>query len=263
MKRVISLLLCVVIAMVMCVAFTGCDMIDEMRAAHGILSEDRLTVNLNDKTYYRLPVDKEFFCTTSFGRNYCEGIDVTDKDVPLLLKSDFSYIAQYDMATDIINVRFTEGFDPTVYEMYFDYYYCNEEDYERLLKAYNENEIDSIGIGREYQDETYAVCLTLDVMNEDFTNEIMGYLNDGSKMSAQLFEEIYNKQDYMQSLADCLYKCDKDGVLAECLNYLNIVKDKNGNAYLKDYNTEKAVKLSEKSSVQLDDWYFTDYIGYW
>ena len=263
MKRSVSLLLCIVLALLMCVAFAGCDFIDEMRADHGILSEDKSTINLNSKIYRRLPNDKEFFFKSYFGYYGGERVDVTDSDVPVLLKDDFSYVADYDITSDIIRLRLTEGIDPLVYEMSFDYYYCSEEDYEKYLKAYNENELDSMGIGREYMIANYGVSLTLDVMNEDFTNEIMGYLEDDSKMTSELFEELYNSQDYMRYLSDCIYKCDKDGILAQGLGDLSILKDNKGDAYLMNYTTEKAVKLSEKVSVQLDDMYFDQYLSYY
>ncbi len=115
MKKSLRLLALITAVMLLCLSFTGCSALDDMRARHGIFADDG-SIHVNGEKYLRLP-DNAYFSPIddSFSAIY-----VTGKDVPVLLASfsdNVHYI--YDSGDIIENDSGTQ-------------FYCREKLYASL-----------------------------------------------------------------------------------------------------------------------------------
>lgn len=79
MKKILRLALITVLVLSLCLCLTGCNMIKEMRAAHGILQEDG-AILLGGEEYIELPISQTL--APRFAEDYAY---VTAADVPVLL----------------------------------------------------------------------------------------------------------------------------------------------------------------------------------
>lgn len=262
MKRTFKIIaLCLALA-AFAAFFAGCDMIDEMRAQHALLSEDKETIRYNGNTYKKLPDGAEIYCGSSYGDIY-GNIAVTDEDVPVLLSNAMCHSSDYDIGNDIFSLYFMhyavgENLFNGSYALDYDdvSYYCNEKDYDKYVEAIENNAMEFIGI--EYQvNEEYDWYYTLEALSEETSKEILTHIQNPEKMSEDTYSDIYYGSEYHDSVQGYLYKCDSEGIVAQCLDNYSIARDEQGNVYLADNVTEKAVKLSDKASEECDnDKYF-------
>lgn len=252
MKRTIKIIALCLCVFTLTALFAGCDYLDDMKANHAILSEDMKTISFRGETYILLPEEGSFYKEQSYA--YYD-VDVTDEDVPVLLKDTFCYNATYYEKNDIFCVWINEDFDATVYSETFEKYFCNEKDYEKYVKALEENELDRIGFSYEVTDENYNWYYSLDVASEEVSKEILDRIKSPEAMTSEIYNEaVYDKNPiYLQCN---LYKCDSEGILAEILNGYDIVRSSYGKAYLVNYDSERAVELSETVNNALEDKYF-------
>ncbi len=273
MKRTIKITALCLSIVALTALFAGCDYLDEMKANHAVLSEDKSTISFKGETYKRLPETANLYSSYDYNNH---SVTVTDSNVPVLLKNIYGYYTEYREEKDIFYVVFNSYND--MFNAYFDSnaevysslintvenYYCNEKDFDKYVNAIENSVLDHIGF--EYQVEDivdgyyYNYYYTLDVANSEVSSEILGYITNPEKMSSELFDEM--TEDYsLECLMNMMYKCDADGVLAEILDGYDIQRDSKGNAYLFNYTAEKAVKLSGTVSAELKDIYFYgDYI---
>ncbi len=127
MKKIIkitTLLLCLAL---LGVFLSGCSFIDELRNSHAILSDDKSTITFQGKTYKKLPKsDKELYCTYNFYADYYgDEVNITDEDVPVLLKEFYSHTGSYDFSKDIFCIY---HIDVDLINADENRYYCNEAD---------------------------------------------------------------------------------------------------------------------------------------
>lgn len=260
MKKTIKIIALCLSLVALTALFAGCDALDEMQANHAILSEDKESISFRGDTYKRLPEGANFYYTYKF----TEDIDVTDDDVPVLLSDAYCYYSEYDNTKDLFRVNLvaetTEDFFVSSYSSVVEsVYYCNEKDYDKYVTAIEENNPDHIGFEYEVEDEIenegFYYYYTLEVASKEVSDEILGHITNPEKMTDELFDE--KAEDYsLECLMCSMYKCDADGVLAEILDGYDIQRDSEGNAYLMNYITEKAVRLSDKTAEALKDVYF-------
>ncbi|MBR3988886.1 MAG: hypothetical protein IKK10_06230 [Clostridia bacterium] len=275
MKKSIKIIaLCLTVA-AFALLFTGCDYLDQMRANHAILSEDRETISFRGETYRKLPTHESIYVSSSYGYEY-DNISVTDADVPVLLSETQRYSSEYDKAKDIFSINIWVAADngsfTTEYISSSDnmLYYCNEKDYDKYVKALSSNELNCAGIEFEVV-EADGWYYTLEVLSEDFTKEIFEHLSNPENMSENVYEELFIRNEYCDTLQSGIYKCDENALVAAYLNNITIARDSESKAYLVDYTTEKAVELSDKASKELKDEHFygswsdtaydTEYVG--
>lgn len=265
MKRTVKIIaLCLALSAFVAL-FTGCDMIDEMRANHARLSDDRETIRYNGTTYKKLPNGAEIYCRSSYGDTY-GNIAVTDSDVPVLLSNAMCHSSDYDKAHDIFSVYVMTAVDKTgiIHSYISSYddpaYYCNEKDYDKYVEAIEKNTLDFIGIEYEVNykvDEEYESYYTLDVLSEETSKEILGHIQNPEKMTEDIYGNIIYGPEYHEEIMGYVNKCDNEGLLAQSLDNFQILRDNLGNVFLVDHNTEKAVELTDKASGECNsDKYF-------
>lgn len=251
--KIISLCLCVV---ALTALFAGCAALDDMKANHAILSEDKETISFNGKTYKALPDESNFYCSYTYHHN--NSVTVTDSDVPVLLKDMMGYTTQYDESKDMFCVYIdtaVEGYSYLYYAFTAPVYYCNEKDYDKFIESIESGVLDRVGFEYETCDEDYNYYYVLDVASKEVSDEILGHITKPEKMTDTAFDEIIN--DYSaECLMSSMFKCDADGILAEYLDGYDIYRNDRGDAYLINFTTEKAVKLTDKTTAALKDVYF-------
>lgn len=258
MKLVKIMALCLLVA-AFGMIFTGCDMLDEMRANQALLSEDKETLTFRGETYKRLPDDAGIYVSSSYNEKF-GNIMVTDEDVPVLLSTSFYYTSDYDAQRDIFSV-FTEDnliVDEALqsYYSYAYFYYCNLKDYDKYVAAIKNNALDYIGI--EYSVSTEEDWYyTLDTLSKEASDEIMDYIKNSEKMTYETYKEIsYKFFEYNDTLQGSLYKCDADGLTAQCLDDFGVTKTDKGDIYLTNFSSEKSVKLSDETAKEFKDVHF-------
>lgn len=117
--RIVALTLAVA---VICFSFTGCEALDRAREEHGIWVNNKREIDLNGTRYIKLPYCK-YLDLISIYYEYSY-IQVTDPDVPVLLKSIFG--EYFDISSDKIFI-------------YGDsYYYCRSDHHEDIARQINE-----------------------------------------------------------------------------------------------------------------------------
>ncbi len=262
-KKIKLIALCLAV-LAFAALFTGCDYLDELKANHAILSEDKETISFRGETYKKLPDGENLYISQIYTDNFND-ISITDADVPVLLSTTLSHSCTYDSIKDIFSVYINVSEPVKNSEDLFLYYtlstvveakyYCNEKDYDMYTKAIKNNTLDFIGVEYEIINND-GWFYTLEALSEDFSKEIFTHIQNSEQMTEDAYEEVMYRAEYSESLQSGLYKCDADGVVAQYLNNITIERIPDGNSYLVDYNTEKAVKLSEKSCAELKDEYF-------
>lgn len=265
MKKSVKIIALCLSLMLLTVFFTGCDFIDELRANHAILSDDKEKISFDGKTYRKLPETADLYCSNYYSEKF-DDIMLTDDDVPVLLAEGESYTFDYDSTRDIFTVYMptdksaVQGSLFVSYVNAIDYengvYYCNEKDYARYSEAIKNNKMDRIGFEYEKCDAYYNYYLVLDVAPEVLSNEIMYYVENPDKMDSELFRKIEDNYMIAKCLMSSLYKCDAEGLIADNLYSTDICKDKDGNAYFLNYDIYKAVKLSDEATSELKSVYF-------
>lgn len=266
MKKTIKIIALCLSIVALTALFAGCDYLDDMKANHAIISEDKETISFNGETYKRLPDGATFYCTYNYGFFDSEVV-VTDGDVPVLLSDTFCYYSEYDNVKDIFLVYIDAGTtEDSFYSTYYvgdGVYYCNEKDYDKYIKAIEEGVLDRIGFEYEIGTEDYYYYYTLEVASKEVSDEILGYITNPEKMTSEVFDDKVSKDYNMEYLQDYPYKCDSEGLLAEQFDNYDIARDSEGNAYLINYLTEKAVKLSDDTAKELkDEYFYGDYQDY-
>lgn len=261
MKKIIkitTLLLCLAL---LGVFLSGCSYIDELRNSHAILSDDKSTITFQGKTYKKLPKsDKELYCTYNFfGGYYGDEVNITDEDVPVLLKEFFSHTGSYDLSKDIFCIF---NIDVDFINANENKYYCNEADYDRYVEALKNDELDYIGFEYETWDLNSEYHFILETANSVLNEEIMGFVKNPEKMTKETYDKYFEESDTVnfESLQGMLFKCDETASVVEPLSGYDIVRPYEGNkAYLINYENETAAELSEKATTALKQEYFYGY----
>ncbi len=253
--KITSLVLCLAL---LGVFLSGCSFIDELRQSHAILSDDKSTITFQGKTYKKLPkTDKELYCTYNFfGSYYSEEVNITDADVPVLLKEFYAHSGSYDISKDVfcifnIDVDFINGNENR--------YYCCDADYERYVNALKCDELDYIGFEYETWDINADYHYILETANSVLNKEIMGYVENPETMTKEVFNKYFEESDNVtfECLQGQLFKCDESASVVEPLSGFDIVKPYEGNkAYFINYDNETAAELSEKAVIALKKEYF-------
>lgn len=256
MKKTIKIIALCLSILALTALFTGCDALDEAKNNHALLSDDKKTISFRGETYKLLPEEGSFYAESNYPY---QNVHVTDEDVPVLLKDMCSYASDYYERKDIFSVWINEDFDVTHYSETFERYYCNEKDFDKYIKALEENELDHIGFEYEGTDKNYAWFYTLDIASEDVSKEILSHIKNPEAMTNELYSDVTNGFDSYCLLSN-LYTCDSEGILADVLAGFDIFKDGDGKAYLVNYDTERAVELSDTVADSLkDEYFFGDY----
>lgn len=273
MKKFIKIIALCLSILALTAFFAGCDMLDEMKANHAILSDDRETISFRGETYKKLPEGASLYYTSHYSGAF-DDVAVTDEGIPVLLSDSYCHTSQYDKARDIFIVSiwdeseyFNNGFFYSdVYSV--DYsdgtFFCNEKDYNKYIEVIDKNTLDFIGIEYEVYEEN-SWYYKLAVLSEETSKEILGLVQEPKKMSEDLYSDIIYGTGYYDEIMGYISKCDYKGLLAQSLDNFIILRDEQGNVFLADHNTEKAAKLSEKSSAELnnDKYFYGDMTNYY
>lgn len=258
--KIIALCLCVIAFTAL---FAGCDALDDMKAKHAILSEDKSTISFGENTYKKLPEGTEYYLSNvySFTSDNENEICITDSDVPVLLSKGNCYSAFYSKFSDMICLYLGDAhMDYFVYSYHYwgdseGTFYCNEKDYDKYLAAAEESVLDRIGFEYEVKIDYNTWRYTLDVGAESLSKEIIGHIENPDTMSKELFAEI-NENLGTECLQCAPYLCDSEGIIIEPLGQYDVLKDINGKAYLVDYASETASELSAESTKELKNEYY-------
>ncbi len=264
MKRTVKIIALCLALMAFTALFAGCDALDEMKANHAILSDDRETLSFNGEIYKKLPEGANLYYSSYYG-NAFNRITVTNEDVPVLLSNTYCHSSQYDATRDIFRVYIFEEPEHYSKDFFYSYvyttdeadkvFYCNEKDYDRYVNVIESGVMDHIGFEYETETEYFYYYYKLDIASQEASNEILGYIKNPEKLTSKVHEEI--AENYDSECLQCnLYKCDSEGLLAEPLDGYDILRYPEGDAYLVNYLTETAVKLSDKTAEALEDKYF-------
>ena len=252
--KIIALCLCLALFGVL---FAGCDMLDELKANQAFLSDDKSTITYNGNTYKKLPNDA--FLYLNFGYYHGNEINITDNDVPVLLSNSYKYYSQYEQTKDIFIIY--PGYESLYIPFSSNYaygeceYYCNEKDYDKYISAIEKNELNYIGFEYDIEYEDYNFYTTLEAGTKELSDEILAHIANPEKMSNELYLQVEADYDF-DCLMYCMYKCDSEGLIAETLDGYDVKRNSDGDAYLMDHESQKAVKLSDKTTSQLKDVYF-------
>ncbi len=261
MKKTIRIIAVCLSLIAISALVTGCDALDEMKANHAILSEDREALSFRGETYKKLPEGEEFYVGATYGESF-DDISVTDADVPVLLSSANHHYCDYDKANDIFAVDiyaplYSDGFS-TSYISDVTTYYCNEKDYDKYMKALENDGLDYIGVEYEVIDND-GWYYTVEAFSKEFSEELLDYIKNPDKMSEEVFSGISYSFEFYDTFSSGLYKCDSEALIAQYLDSYSIARDSNGNCYFVDHYGERAVKLSEKFTKEIKDEYFYGY----
>lgn len=252
MKKIIKILAAVAILSILCMLFTGCDMLDEMKENHAIMSEDMQTVTFRGETYLRLPEGTPPYVSANY-----DVVNITKADVPVLLSEDFGYHTDYDPLRGLLKVKSPTDYDydDPVKVDYYGYlnegqeyiYFCREDNYEKYLDILENKEADRIGF---YDwDETYYTA----VLSSTTSKEIIDYMTTYTDMTAEIYEEATAKE---YGIVIDLYRCDKEILLREDLfNYaLSITEERE--VYFVNHTVGTAVKLSAEAAEEITAEYY-------
>ena len=254
--KIIALSLCLA---VFGVFLGGCSYIDEMRADHAILSDDKTTITFRGDTYKLLPkTDKELYIAYNFENIYFYDapVYVTESDVPVLLKEFFHLSGSYDQNNDAFCLY---DLDIDVINLDNNKYYCNERDYDRYVEALECDSLDYIGFEFETWDIDTDYHLMLEPTTRELSDEIINFVKNPDKMTKELYDKINSDYNY-ESLYCNLFKCDETASVVECLEGFDIWRNtKDGTAYILNYDSETAAQLSDEAVTALKDEYFTGY----
>ncbi|MBQ7809498.1 MAG: hypothetical protein IJ346_00855 [Clostridia bacterium] len=252
MKKLLSIITALALIISLCVTFSGCDMIDDMREKHAIISEDKNAVVYKGKTFLRLPEGVPYF----FNDAESNIINITDYDVPVLLSEDLCYTGHYDPLGDIIAVARLETLAPALshnlsvfsYDTSVEYisninysYFTQKENYETYatLKA---EDADRIGFFHSEKDFNTAM------LSSSSSEEIFNLIEDTENWS----EELFDKVSYNVTNSICpLYRCNKELTLRGTIDDLEFYLTDTDEAYLANYYTACAVKLSDQTAKEI------------
>ncbi len=252
MKRIIKVLTVVAIISVFCMIFTGCDMLDEMKANHAVMSDDMSKISLRGETYLRLPDGTPPFVSPNY-----EVVFTTKADVPVLLSEDFGYLTDYDPLRGLLKVESPTdyNYDGPVIIDYYGYmssgqeylYFCKEDLYDKYADIIENKEADRIGF-YDYGETYYT-----EVLSSETSKEILNLLTSLNGMTNETYEEAMSKE------CDCiyeLYRCDKEILLRETLyNYALSITDKR-EVYFVNHTNGTASKLSDAAAEEITSDYY-------
>ncbi|MBR3988885.1 MAG: hypothetical protein IKK10_06225 [Clostridia bacterium] len=241
MKKLIRLLSVIALIALLGMMFTGCDMLDELKARHAVLSEDRETVSFQGKTFVKLPEGVPYF----FNDVYSNRISVTESDVPVLLSEELGYTGYYDGLREILavsNIDIYKNGANTYKSLAYppeeiqSTYYTQQENYEEYSQI-SYDDADRIGFQCTYYGD-YGTAL----LSSKTSEEIFSYFNgadDGSDY-AKIIEES-------REVIYPLYKCNKGLTLRGTLSGYELHIMQTRDIYLTNYLTATSVKLSDEA----------------
>lgn len=233
MKRIIKTISVLLAVLSLCVLFTGCDYIDELRAKHAIISEDKQAVAYKGKTFYRLPEGIPYF----FNDTASNSVNITDYDVPVLLSEDFCHTGYYDPLSDIIAVSWVDENEVTTYNSTGYTYFTQKDNYEKYLNLKTDN-ADRVAF-YDYNND-YGICL----LSSDASEEILRLSNSPEEFTTETPENV-------TSIIFPLFSCNKELTLRGNLDGYEIYIIKDKAVYLYNYNTCENVRLSDKTSEEI------------
>ncbi len=233
MKKIIRAVSVLLVALSFCLVFAGCDMIDELREQHAIVSEDKNVVVYQGKTFLRLPDGIPYF----FNDVTSNTINITDHDVPVLLSEEFCHRGYYDPLSDIIAVSWVNK-NLEVPNMVEEYTYFTQKENFKKYENLSAEEADRIGF-YDY-DSDFGTAM----LSSEASEEILKTINTNDNWNT---ESIDNYTGYIYPL----FKCNKELTLRGNLDGYEIYIVNETDAYLSDYYTGENIKLSEKASEEI------------
>lgn len=249
MKKIIKILTAVALIGILCMLFTGCDMLDDMKANHAVMSEDMQKISFRNETYLKLPDGAHPFISPNY-----DAVFTTEADVPVLLSEDYGYFTDYDPVRGLLKVNNDNTYVTSAIDYYGYYaepqnytYYCKEDMYDKYLEIIEENETNRIGF-YDYGELYYTA-----VLSSGTSEEIIELMTSENGMTTELYEEA------MASEYDCvyeLYRCDKEILLREELfNYALSITDER-EVYFVNHTNSTGVKLSAEAAEEITDDYY-------
>lgn len=251
MKKTVKILTIVALIGVLSMLFTGCDMLDDLKEMHGILSEDLQTVSFKGKSFKRLPDGIPYF----FNDTYSNRCNITTEDVPVLLSEEYGQRGYYDELTGILAVNelsaYTAGIDTYISSISYlegtQYmFFCEEEDY----KAYSQltmDDADRIGISHYNADFETAV------FSHSASEEILSLIKDIGSWDSDIYEDVIsNSRDVISPI----FQCDKALTLKGTLNGYELYIMQSREIYLTNYYIGGAVKLSDSTVEDIFERYY-------
>lgn len=192
MKNVKRILLSLLVVCLLCTTLTGCQVLEEARAAQGFWVTPGESFRWGDATYQRLPDGKVLEYLHVQYDYAADSVCVTEEDVPVLL----SFILGEEF------YQSNEGLLLVSSSYDYEAYYCRSDAYAQLVQQL-QNGFNPVGICCEY---------TLwDTEQEDFTQTAFRLTMEQTTMIRALLalertyvpEMMYTSYDYSLSLNEC------------------------------------------------------------
>ncbi len=249
MKRILKILTVVALIGIFCMLFAGCDALDEMKANHAILSEDKKTVSFQGKTFVKLPEGIPYY----FNDTYSNRITVTESDVPVLLSEDFGYSGYYDPLNDIMAVSDIYTYDGTAQtylsseyspEEYQCTYFTQQENYEKYSTLTIE-EADRVGFSNMMY--SYGTA----IFSRSASEEILKLIKNTEPWNNEAYE--YAQKNAYDNIYP-LVRCNNTPIkLRSTLNGYEIFITNDKDVYLVNYYAETGVKLSDSTAEDVKE----------
>lgn len=224
MKKCLRLTLITALVLSLCLSLSGCNMIGEMRAAHGIMEADG-SITLNGEQYIELPISEALSPDYGNGMQY---VYVTAADVPVLLSGILgdSYMA----SKDGVFLEYIESYELGRLQ------YCRSDKYADVAKAIKDG---FTPVGYMY---TYEVLVDPDLY--ETTTEQYRLSDAQAKALEKVLTDVIPATIYSEIPSEYvteLYLHSEDGYFSELAcevyyydnGFLVITYDADGNTYLR------------------------------
>ncbi len=124
MKKALKAISLILSVMLICTAFTGCNMLDDLKGSHALINKDRNEITYMGYTYIPIEVnDSRFNPLTE------QPINVTEEDVPVLLsQANTVYVGQITADGSVMSLNtyyWSENYDDN-------FYFCREDRYDEI-----------------------------------------------------------------------------------------------------------------------------------
>ncbi len=196
LKKSLRITALILSALLLCSVFTGCDMLDEMRRAHAVKSEND-NIILNGNEYKYVPFGSP---TALFNLDLVPTSDiyVTEPDVPVLLSEGFYEFYGYVSEDG----KFLYVYD----EDYNSIYYCRTDVYDTLIERLDEPFVPEVlAYAYSYYDyENDVDIYDSYILTEEEQNAVEDVLRSVEPVQQENYS-VYQAESYCD-----LYECSED-----------------------------------------------------
>ena len=215
MKRTIKTIILSLFVICICFTLCSCAALDEARLNHAFYKDDDTsTITFRNKSYKALPNCEDF------SPEWENLAYVTEKDVPVLVRSMFGDILYFSDDLKFLNVYGVK--------------YCAEDLYEKYREKFTNYSLDFYCMEYSYYDKT-GYCSTTILLSEDQIKAINNAIKNSQQSNQQIPSYEY---DYVD-----IFACDETMEFKRYLGQLIKYYDK---FYISDGNTYKMIATEDE-----------------